>query len=58
MKHQLGFVLTLTLILLFGEFMNVTAITESDNDISLRDATHTKDRPRLEGYDMDEDVKG
>ena len=38
--------------------MNVTAITESDNDISLRDATHTKDRPRLEGYDMDEDVKG
>jgi len=51
-------VLTLTLILLFGEFMNVTAITESDNDISLRDATHTKDRPRLEGYDMDEDVKG
>ena len=37
--------------------MNVSAITESDNDISLRDATHTKERPRLEGYDMDEDTK-
>lgn len=32
------------------------AITEDENDISLRDANSSKERPRLEGYDLDEDV--
>ena len=31
----------------------VLAITEDDNEISLRDASSTRDRPRIEGYDMD-----
>lgn len=34
----------------------VSAITEDENEISLRDAGSTKDRPRLEGYDMDETI--
>lgn len=32
------------------------AITEDENEISLRDASHTKERPRLEAFDMDEDT--
>lgn len=32
------------------------AITEDENEISLRDAASTKDRPKLEGYDIDPDV--
>ena len=35
----------------------VLAITEDDNDISLRDATMSRERPKLEGYDMDESVQ-
>ena len=38
-------------------FSAVTAITEDENDISLRDASHTKDRPRLDGYDMDSNTQ-
>jgi hypothetical protein len=32
------------------------AITEDDNMMSMRDASMTKERPRLDGYDMDEDT--
>ena len=35
----------------------VTAITEDDNKISVRDAGSTKERPRLDGFDMDEATK-
>ena len=31
----------------------VVAITEDENEISLRDASSTRDRPRIDGYDMD-----
>ena len=34
----------------------VGAITEDNDQISLRDAGSTKDRPRLDAYDMNEDV--
>jgi hypothetical protein len=32
------------------------AITEDENEVSLRDATSSKERPRLEGFDMDIDT--
>jgi len=32
------------------------AITEDENEISLRDASSTRERPRLEGFDMDQDT--
>lgn len=32
------------------------AITEDENEISLRDANSSRERPKLEGFDMDEDV--
>lgn len=34
----------------------VQAITEEEDKITMRDAGATKERPRLEGYDMDEDA--
>jgi hypothetical protein len=38
------------------ESMRVMAITEDENEISLRDANASRERPRLEGFDMDTDV--
>jgi hypothetical protein len=38
------------------EAIRVMAITEDENEISLRDANHSRERPTLEGFDMDEDV--
>lgn len=38
------------------EAYRVLAITEDENEISLRDASHTRERPRLDGFDMDEDT--
>lgn len=32
------------------------AITEDENEVSLRDANSSKERPKLEGFDMDEDT--
>ena len=32
----------------------VSAITETNEEFTMRDAAATKDRPRLEGYDMEE----
>jgi hypothetical protein len=36
--------------------MRVQAITEDENEVSLRDAGSSKERPRLEGFDMDDDT--
>lgn len=51
---------TLLLALIFGTLASLSlvthAITEDENEVSLRDASSTKDRPRIEGYDMDEEV--
>ena len=33
----------------------MSAITEDENEISLRDASSTRERPTLEGFDMDDD---
>lgn len=33
------------------------AITETNDEISMRDASSTKDRPRLDDYDMDESTQ-
>lgn len=35
--------------------MKVQAITEDENEINLRDANSSRERPRLEGFDLDED---
>ena len=37
-------------------FRNSLAITEDEDTISMRDANSSRERPRLEGYDMDESV--
>jgi len=39
-----------------AETKRVQAITEDENEISLRDANASKERPKLEGFDMDEDT--
>ena len=36
--------------------IRVNAITEDENEVSLRDAGSTRERPRLEAYDLDEDI--
>lgn len=44
-------------ILFFHEALRgVLAITEDENNVGLRDANSSRERPRLEGFDMDEDV--
>jgi hypothetical protein len=42
--------------LFFQETLKVQAITEDENEISLRDASSTRERPTLEGLDIPEDV--
>jgi hypothetical protein len=47
--------------LLLGAFVSrndvsVQAITENKDEVTMRDAGATKDRPRLDGYDMDDDT--
>lgn len=37
------------------EFNAVKAITEEEDKITMRDAGATKDRPRIDGYDISED---
>lgn len=37
--------------------IRVNAITEDENEVSLRDAGSTKERPKLDAYDMDEDTQ-
>ena len=47
---------SLPLLTLLTETIRVSAITEDDNEISLRDASSTRERPRLDGFDMDQDT--
>lgn len=35
----------------------MVAITEDENEVGLRDANSSRERPRLDGFDMDEDVQ-
>lgn len=35
---------------------SVSAITEDEDTISMRDANSSRERPRIEGYDMDESI--
>ena len=42
--------------LFLHETIRVMAITEDENNVSLRDANSSRERPKLEGFDMDEDV--
>jgi len=38
-------------------FMDIAvAITEDDSTISLRDANSSKDRPKIDAFDLDEDT--
>lgn len=47
-----------TICITFASISLVTqAITESSDEITMRDAGSTKDRPRLDAYDMDEDTQ-
>lgn len=43
------------LCLFIQQTMIVVAITEDENEVSLRDAGSTKERPRLENYDLSSD---
>lgn len=46
------------LIVLFSALaVLVFGITEDENQVSLRDANSSRERPRLDGFDMDEDVQ-
>lgn len=38
-------------------FRGVLAITENENEVGLRDANSSRERPKLDGFDMDEDVQ-
>lgn len=38
-------------------FRGVMAITEDENEVGLRDANSSRERPKLDGFDMDEDVR-
>ena len=39
----------------FLETLRVMAITEDENEVGLRDANSSRERPRLDGFDMDDD---
>ena len=56
MKNSKFVALLLISIQLLFLYNPTAAITEDENEISLRDASSTKDRPKLENFDMDEDV--
>lgn len=36
--------------------MRVVAITEDENEVSLRDANSKRERPRLENFDIDQEI--
>jgi len=37
--------------------IKVQAITEDENEVTMRDAMGTKERPRIDGYDMDPEAQ-
>ena len=48
---------TFLIVLLSAVAMVVFGITEDENQVGLRDANSSRERPRLENFDMDEDVE-
>lgn len=56
-KKTFLFALLAVQVLFFHDALRVRAITEDENEVSLRDANSSRERPRLEGFDMDEDVQ-
>ena len=38
-----------------ADVQKVVAITEDDNEIAMRDANSSRERPKLEGYDFEDD---
>lgn len=49
-------ILLISLLCLFiQQTLIVVAITEDENEVSLRDAGSTRERPRLENYDLSTD---
>ena len=52
-ERNLAILLSITLAI----FTVSNAITEDENVVGLRDANQKRDRPRIEGYDMDENVQ-
>tara|TARA_B110000285_G_scaffold234854_1_gene313369 strand:- start:2449 stop:2787 length:339 start_codon:yes stop_codon:yes gene_type:complete len=54
MKVSLAIALLLSNCALYDNFLpTVQAITEDEDKIEMRDAGASKERPRIEGYDMD-----
>ena len=54
--NPISLVLLLAVFCLFIQETNVVlAITEDENEVSLRDAGSTRERPRLDNYDMSQD---
>lgn len=49
-------VILIRVLTMFIDTLRVQAITEDENEISMRSADHTRERPRLEGLDMDTDT--
>jgi heat shock protein beta len=48
---------TFLIVLLSALALAVFGITEDENQVSLRDANSSRERPRLDGFDMDDDVQ-
>jgi heat shock protein 90kDa beta len=57
-RKKISFLVALVTLqaLFLHETIRVMAITEDENNVSLRDANSSRERPKLEGFDMDEDV--
>jgi hypothetical protein len=57
-RKKISFLVALVTLqaLFLHETLRVMAITEDENQVSLRDANSSRERPRLEGFDMDEDT--
>jgi hypothetical protein len=56
MKVSLAIALLLSSCALYDNNNVVQAITEEEDKIEMRDAGASKERPRIEGYDMDTDT--
>jgi peroxiredoxin family protein len=41
----------------YSTFKGVQAITEDENEVLMRDAGASKERPKIDGFDMDDNVK-
>jgi hypothetical protein len=57
MKISLPVLLLLGCSLFSPEHQQVAAITEDENEVILRDMDSSRERPKLEGYDLDEEER-